>query len=124
MNIYLAIAVGGAVGAVLRHALVVASGATVGQGFHSGHFLVNVSGSFLIGVLAVVLTSRGVGPEWRAFAVTGVLGAFTTYSAFSFDALMLVENGDWAGAAWYVSATLLCCLLGCWLGFAVARAFA
>ncbi len=119
---YVGIAAGGALGAVLRHALVVLSGATPGRGFHSGHFLANVSGSLAIGLLAAVLTARGVGPEWRSFLITGILGSFTTYSAFSLDAVLLMENGDWRQAALYVIATVACCLAGCWAGLVVGRA--
>ncbi len=121
---YVGIAAGGAIGAVLRHAFVVVSGATPGRGFHSGHFLVNVSGSFLIGLLAIVLTSRGVAPEIRSFLITGILGSYTTFSAFSLDTLLLLEAGDWPWAAVYVAATVLACLIGCWAGLLVGRALA
>ena len=76
-----------------------------------------------IGLLAVVLTSRGIGPEWRSFLITGTLGSYTTYSAFSLDAVLLLENGDWPRAAGYVAATVFCCLAGCGLGLVAGRSF-
>lgn len=122
MNHFLGIAAGGAIGATLRHALVLWTGPSLGRGFPLGHFLVNIIGCVLIGLLFVAFAARATEDAWRLFLVTGILGAFTTYSAFSLDTVALLENGETGTAAAYVAATLLSCVGGCWLGLALGRA--
>ncbi len=122
MNAILALAAGGAIGALGRHGLAVAMTRAFGAGFPWGHLLANVLGSVAIGVLMAVFASRGVAHEWRLFLVSGILGAFTTFSAFSYDTLMLVEQGANLRAVMYVAASVLLCLGGAWLGLAAGRA--
>ena len=122
MTHLLGIAAGGAIGATLRHALVLLTGPTPGRGFPLGHFLVNAVGSVAIGLVLTFLVARGFGESWRVFFVSGILGSFTTYSAFALDTVALVENGEAAMAAAYVLATLVVCVGGCWLGLAAGRA--
>ena len=118
----LAVAAGGAFGALLR--LWVAQGvhALLGRGFPFGTLVVNVSGSLAMGVVYVLFFERfDIPPEWRAALIVGFLGAFTTFSTFSMDTLLLVQQGEHARAGMNVVLSVVLCLAGCWLGMAVAR---
>lgn len=111
MNI-LQVALGGAVGSVLRY------GALALWPAPWGTLVVNVLGSFAMGVLFVVLSARaGLSP----LLMTGVLGGFTTFSAFSLDALRLAQGGQAAAAALYVAGSVVLSLLAVVLGAALAR---
>ncbi|MFK8016615.1 MAG: fluoride efflux transporter CrcB [Gammaproteobacteria bacterium] len=118
----LAVAAGGAIGAVARHSLVQLTAPTLGEGFPVGHFLVNVSGSVLIGLLYTVLAARVDTEVLRLFLLTGVLGAFTTYSAFALDTLSLLERGHLSTAFFYALGSVLACVGGCAVGVLVGRA--
>lgn len=117
-----AVAMGGALGAVARFALVRATTPVTASAFPTGHFLANVLGSVLIGVLFVLLAARADGQWLRLFLITGVLGAFTTFSAFSLDTITLLERGQWLIASSYVLASVVLCIGGCALGVLVGRA--
>ncbi|MEO1470883.1 MAG: fluoride efflux transporter CrcB [Pseudomonadota bacterium] len=107
MSAWLAVAAGGAIGATLRYAATTALKGAV-PGFPVGTLAINVIGSFAMGVLAVVLMERMGGfARWAPFLLTGVLGGFTTFSAFSLDALYLVERGRMGAAALYVGGSVL-----------------
>jgi fluoride exporter len=105
------IALGGAAGSVLRYLMVSAIGAPLGTA------AVNVVGSFAIGVLFVLIARA----DWQLFLMTGVLGGFTTFSAFSLDAVKLVEQGQTVQAAIYVLGSVALSLLATALGVALAR---
>lgn len=107
------IALGGAIGSVLRYLMVTAVGAPVGT------LAVNVLGSFAIGVLFVLLGARD---GWQLFLMTGVLGGFTTFSAFSLDTLKLVQTGQTLQAAAYVGASVALSLAAVALGVALMKA--
>ena len=99
---------------------------TFGPDLPWGTFGVNVIGSFAMGVMAVILMEGAPG-EWRRFAplvMTGVLGGFTTFSAFSLDALYLIERGRTVAALGYMGGSVACSVLALWAGLALARAFA
>ena len=120
----LAVAAGGACGALLR--LWVAQGvyALLGRGFPYGTLVVNVSGSLAMGIVYVLFFERyDIAPEWRAALVVGLLGAFTTFSTFSMDTLLLIQQGEHARAGLNVALSVVLCLAGCWLGIAAARQF-
>lgn len=106
------VAVGGAIGSVLRYLCVAAFGAPLAT------LLVNVLGSFVMGVLFVVLISR---TQLSPLLMTGILGGFTTFSAFSLDALKLWQAGQPAQAALYVGASVISSLLAVALGAALAK---
>lgn len=106
------IAVGGAFGSVLRYLLLGLVAAPLGT------VLVNVLGSLAIGVLFVVLAPRD---GWQPFLVTGVLGGFTTFSAFSLDTLKLIEAGAVVQAITYVIGSVLLSLAAVAVGIVVAR---
>ncbi len=116
------IAVGGALGALLRFAIASGAAAVFGRGFPYGTLIVNVLGSCLIGMLYVLLTERILAaPGWRALLIVGLLGALTTFSTFSIETLQLVESGALARAGANVAANVLLCLAACWLGLTLVR---
>lgn len=99
------VALGGAAGSVLRYLVTLAAGRLVGTAFPAGTLAVNVIGSFLMGALVVMLAERG-GLRHAPLLMTGLLGGFTTLSAFSLDTVTLWERGDAALAMAYVALTL------------------
>ena len=106
------VAVGGAIGSVLRYLMVAAVSAPLAT------LVVNVAGSLAMGVLFVTLASR---TTYSPLLMTGVLGGFTTFSAFSLDALKLWENGQTPQAVLYVLASVILSLIAVALGAALAR---
>ncbi|MEQ9260650.1 MAG: fluoride efflux transporter CrcB [Roseovarius sp.] len=117
----LPVALGGALGASARYLASVGTMRLVGPGFPWATLGVNVLGSFLMGVIVVVL-ARESGTRFAPFLMTGVLGGFTTFSAFSLDALTLYERGQAGLAAAYVGASVILSLLAIVAGLALARA--
>lgn len=117
MNAYLQVALGGAIGSVARFGLV---RAMPGPGFPAGTVLVNVAGSLAMGLLAALVASRG-GLAWAPFLMTGILGGFTTFSAFSLDALALWDRGPGALAVAYVAGSVILSLAAAALGLAIGR---
>lgn len=122
MKTILAIAAGGALGALGRHFLAYHVNAWIGSGFPWGIFVCNVVGSFALGVLvessALVWSPSA---ELRAFIAVGVLGAFTTFSTFSLDIVLLLERGDLVKAGLYVTASVLCGVIGLFAGLHLIR---
>ena len=122
MTRLLAVAAGGAFGALARYGLTVAVHAVVGRGFPWGTLAANVLGSFAMGLLYVLLLERSAAPpEVRALLLTGLLGAFTTFSTFTVETLNLVEAGALGRAAANVLASVALCLLAAWVGMGAAR---
>ena len=111
---FLYVALGGALGAMLRYLTALAIT------FPLGTLAVNVIGSFLMGLAFVHLTSRDLDRS-ILFLMTGALGGFTTFSAFSLDALRLAERGQWGMAGAYVSGTVILSLAAVFLGVFLAR---
>ncbi len=97
---------GGAAGAVVRALVGEAVLRAFGQGFPAGTLVVNAMGSFAMGVLAVLLLERTADPRIFAFLATGLLGGFTTFSAFSLDAAVLIQNERHAAAAIYIAGSV------------------
>ncbi len=116
----LQVALGGAVGATGRYLTGVAAARAFGHGFPWGTLIVNGAGSVLIGALMVALGQMS-GQRFAPFLITGVLGGFTTFSAFSLDALTLWERGQAGAATAYVAGTLVLTLGGIALGAALVR---
>lgn len=106
------VALGGAIGSVLRYATVTAIGAPLGT------MIVNVVGSFIMGVLFVTLATR---TQVSPLLMTGILGGFTTFSAFSLDALKLWQSGQPTQALLYIAASVILSLTAVALGAALAR---
>jgi CrcB protein len=122
MKTLLLIACGGAFGAVLRYGASLGTYALLGRGFPYGTLFVNVTGSLLMGLLSIVLLDRfNVGPEWRAAIMVGLLGSFTTFSAFSIETLNLLEQGDMLRALANIALSVIVCLAAVWLGVSLGR---
>ena len=122
MKILLSVALGGAVGAVGRYLVGIYSGAWFGDGMPWSTFLVNIAGSFLLGVF-VALSALVWSPSasLRAFIAVGVLGGFTTFSAFSLDVVLLAERGRLGTAALYAAASAVLAIGGLFAGLRLTR---
>lgn len=122
MHQLVAIAIGGAVGAVLRFLVSTSVHRVVGKDFPYGTLTVNVLGSLLMGFLFIMLVERQISSiELRSGILFGVLGAFTTFSSFSFETLALVESGELAKALINIFMSVTCCLLATWIGLGIGR---
>lgn len=117
----LQVALGGAIGASGRYLTGVAAVRVMGHAFPWGTLAVNVLGSFLMGVLVVVLAHTS-GTRAAPFLMTGILGGFTTFSAFSLDALTLYERGQFGLAGAYVAGSVMLSLVAIALGLLATRA--
>ena len=112
---------GGGLGAAARHAINRAGLALLGPGFPWWTLVVNVSGSFAIGLLAGLFGAMEVGQNARLFLITGFLGGFTTFSAFSLDALTLWERGAPLQAGMYILGSVILSLLAAAIGLMLSR---
>ena len=122
MTQVLAIAAGGAVGALLRYWTSIAVHSRLGAAFPYGTLVVNVLGSLLMGFLYIWLVERmAAGPALRAFLLIGVLGAFTTFSTFSLETLNLMEAGHAGKALANVLVSVIVCVAAAGLGVLAAR---
>ncbi|MGN6031697.1 MAG: fluoride efflux transporter CrcB [Thermomicrobiales bacterium] len=119
---YIWIGLGAALGANLRYLVGRLMAEWLGVGFPWGTLTINVTGSFLIGVIATLLGERlDVGPEWRLFLVVGVLGGYTTFSTFSLDAINLMSADRWLAGIAYILGSVLLGLAACVLGIMLVR---
>ena len=117
------VAAGGALGSVLRYLVGLWTLRGFGPSFPWGTLAVNVTGSFLIGVLSEAIARKfGASAEMRVFLITGILGGYTTFSAFSLDAITLMEGGEPVTAAIYVGASVLLSAIAVFAGLALMRA--
>lgn len=108
MGMLAAVAAGGALGSVARYLTVIGVGRIAGVGFPYGVLVVNVVGGFVIGVLVELMAlAWSPGETMRAFLVVGVLGGYTTFSAFSLDAWLLIEKGLYGPAILYILASVI-----------------
>lgn len=125
MRALISVAAGGAVGASGRHLVYLAATEILGAGFPFGTLTVNVVGSFAMGVLAAGMALIWtVGPQLRLFLAVGVLGGFTTFSAFAYDVAKLHHAGETALLLLYVLASVLCSVGGLFLGLLTVRRIA
>ena len=118
---YVWVALGGAVGAAARFAVSQWTGTRWGWTFPWGTLAVNLTGSLAIGLVMTLLLARGADPTYRLVLVTGFLGGYTTFSAFSFEALSLLEARRWDAAALYVIGSVVLGLLATALGLGIGR---
>jgi fluoride exporter len=117
--------IGGALGSAARYLAVTAFVDRFGPAFPWGTLTVNITGSFLIGLVAALADDAGaIGPDARLFLITGVLGGFTTFSAFSLETLRLLETHQHTRAAAYVLASVTISLAAAALGLAAGRGIA
>ena len=121
MLILLAIAAGGATGALLRYGMSSGIASLWGSSFPYGTLLVNVTGSLFIGLFYAMYQDRMVSPETRALIQIGLLGAFTTFSTFSLETLKLLEQGEALRAGLNVILSVILCLVGTWAGLIIGR---
>ncbi len=120
----LIVAVGGGIGAAIRHLVNLASVRLLGMSFPWGTLAINIAGCFAMGVFIELLARRfNASNELRLFIATGVLGGFTTFSAFSLDFAVLWERGALLPAAGYVVASVIGSLMAVFLGLWLARSF-
>ncbi|CAN5214504.1 fluoride efflux transporter CrcB [soil metagenome] len=122
---YLLVFVGGGLGASLRHAVNVGCARACGLNFPYGTFVINITGSLVMGLIAGCLAFKGEASQpWRLFIMTGILGGYTTFSAFSLDSVLLYERGELGLAAFYVAGSVVLSLAGLLAGLSLVRHFA
>ena len=123
MQMILSIALGGALGAVARHFVAARVMGILGLGFPFGILVVNVLGSFLMGVLVTLFAEKyALSQEVRAFLTVGLLGGFTTFSAFSMETVLLIERGQTFHSMLYVGASIVLAVAGLFAGMWLTRA--
>lgn len=126
MGMYVWVAIGSALGGVGRYWCSGLVARHFGETFPWGTIAVNVLGSFVIGFFATLTAPDGrvfIGAVPRQFVMAGVLGGYTTFSAFSLQTLNLIAGGEWLKGAGYVVLSVVLCLVAVWLGHVAAAAF-
>ncbi|HAT35637.1 MAG TPA: fluoride efflux transporter CrcB [Rhodospirillaceae bacterium] len=122
MKLILAIAAGGALGAVSRHFVAQQAALWFGSAFPWGILTVNVAGSFILGIVVELSAlAWSPSPAIRAMIVVGFCGAFTTFSSFSLDVAVLYERGDFLKAALYIATSVICSIGALFAGMALVR---
>jgi CrcB protein len=123
MRLLIFAAAGGAIGAGARHLVNIGLGRALGTGFPWSTLFVNISGSLLMGMLIELLALRfNVSPGVRTLLVTGVLGGFTTFSAFSLDFAVLIERGETVSALVYALGSVAASIGALFIGLSLVRA--
>ena len=123
---FLIVFLGGGIGAALRHGVNLLSARLLGTGFNYATLFENVSGSLVMGLIVGYFAFAGAGgasQHWRLFLTTGILGGYTTFSAFSLDTILLYERGQAGLAALYVLASVAIAIGGLVAGLALVRHF-
>lgn len=118
-QLYIAVALGGALGTLGRYAVSGVVANAFGETFPWGTLIVNVTGSFIIGFFATLTAPDGrvfVGGTTRQFVMTGLCGGYTTFSSFSLQTLNLMRDGEWVYAGGNIAGSVVLCLLFVWLG--------
>jgi CrcB protein len=119
---YVLVFFGGGLGASLRHFINIACARCVGTAFPYGTFIINITGSTVMGLIAGYLAFKGGASQpWRLFLMTGVLGGYTTFSAFSLDTALLYERGQIGLALLYVLGSVVLSIGGLFAGLALVR---
>ena len=122
---FLIVFLGGGIGAALRHGVNLLSARLLGTGFNYATLFENVSGSLVMGLLVGYFAfAGGASQHWRLFLTTGILGGYTTFSAFSLDSVLLYERGELGLAALYVVLSVGLSIAGLFAGLALVRHFA
>jgi fluoride exporter len=119
---YLLVFIGGGLGSTLRHIVNVVCPRFLGTHFPYHTFIINITGSTIMGLIAGYFAFKGNAPQsWRLFLMTGILGGYTTFSAFSLDTALLYERGETGLALIYVLGSVLLAILGLFAGLALVR---
>ena len=119
---YLLVFVGGGLGATLRHTVNIACARCIGNAFPYGTFIINITGSIVMGLIAGYFAFKGEASQhWRLFLMTGILGGYTTFSAFSLDTAVLYERGEIGLALFYVLGSVVLSIAGLFAGLALMR---
>ena len=118
---YLLVFIGGGLGSVLRHIVNVVCPRLFGANFPYHTFIINITGSTVMGLIAGYLAFKGAAQPWRLFLMTGFLGGYTTFSAFSLDTAVLYERGEIGLAALYVLGSVVLSIAGLFAGLALIR---
>jgi CrcB protein len=119
---YLLVFIGGGFGSSLRHTVNVLSARLLGTAFPWHTFIINITGSIIMGLIAGYLALKGEASQpWRLFLMTGILGGYTTFSAFSLDTALLYERGEVALAVLYVLGSVGLSIAGLFAGLALMR---
>jgi CrcB protein len=122
---YLIVFLGGGIGSMLRHMVNVLCGRWFGLGFPFGTLAVNVTGSIVMGLFAGYFAFKGdAAQSWRLFLMTGILGGYTTFSAFSLDTMLLYERGEIGLALGYVLISVVISVFGLFGGLMLMRQLA
>jgi CrcB protein len=122
---YVLVFIGGGLGSALRHTINVVSQRFLGSHFPYHTFIINISGSIIMGLVAGYLAFKGdAAQSWRLFVMTGILGGYTTFSAFSLDTALLYERGEIGLAVLYVLGSVVLSILGLFAGLAIVRSMA
>lgn len=112
---FLMIGMGGAVGSMMRYAVGLRCPSKT---FPSSTFIINISGSLLIGLaMGYFLKEENISNNWKLFVVTGICGGFTTFSTFSFENLQLLQQGKITLSLFYITSSVLLCIAASWLGY-------
>ena len=119
---YLLVFFGGGLGATLRHLINVTCARCIGTAFPYGTFIINITGSIVMGLIAGYLAFKGEASQpWRLFLMTGILGGYTTFSAFSLDTALLYERGEIGLAAVVCAGSVVLSIAGLFAGLAIVR---
>jgi CrcB protein len=119
---YLLVFIGGGLGSTLRYIVNVVCPRLFGDGFPYHTFIINITGSTVMGLIAGYFAFRGdASQSWRLFLMTGILGGYTTFSAFSLDTAALYERGEIGLALFYVLGSVVFSILGLFAGLALVR---
>jgi len=121
-GILLAVALGGALGSLLRYFVAGSIQSAAWPGFPWGIFVVNISGGLAMGIIAELAALKlNMTPEVRAFLTVGILGGYTTFSTFSLDSALLIERGEYTSAALYISGSAILSILALFAGMWLVR---
>ena len=122
MNAFLMVFLGAGLGGAARHGVNLLALRLIGSGFPAGTLIVNIVGSFIMGLMVGWFANKAdPGQSWRLFLTTGILGGFTTFSAFSLDVALLYERGQlWTTAA-YIAASVALAIAGVFAGLILVR---
>ena len=122
MKVLLAVAIGGAIGAIARFQLSQSFIKSFSGDFIYNIMVANIVGCFLMGVCYEFMNLKmNVGVEWRTFFMVGILGAFTTFSGFALDVFILVERGNFLNASVYILSSVVFSIVGLFVGIYIMR---